>query len=84
MIISREDMAAHIDAGRAQRWTHELGPDRMVLTAAHMDGTWYVVLDGAEGYQPAPEPLAAVLTAAQRALAIADEKIARADAARSS
>ncbi|WP_018685325.1 hypothetical protein [Actinokineospora enzanensis] len=80
VMISREEMAAHIDAGRAQRWTHELGPDRMVLTAARMDGVWYVVLDGAEGYQPAPDPLAAVLTAAQQALSIADEKIAGADA----
>lgn len=79
-MISREDMDAHIDAGRAQRWTHQLGPDRMVFVAAHMDGTWYVVLEGTDGYQPAPEQLAALLTAKQKLLSIADEKIAEADA----
>ena len=68
MIISREDMTAHINAGRARRWTRELGPDHTVLTVAQMDDAWFVVLEGTDGYQQAPEPLAWVLTAAQTML----------------
>ena len=78
MIISREDMAAHINAGRAERWTHGLGPDHLVLTVARMDGRWFAVLDGENGYQPAPEPVAALLTAWRTALDIAEETVAKA------
>jgi hypothetical protein len=81
-MISREQMESLIDAGRATRWTRELGRDRLVPVAAWMDGTWYVVLDGAEDYQPAPEPLAAVLTAVSRALGLAEESVRRTEVVR--
>lgn len=79
MTISREDMDGHISAGRAQRWTHELGPDRSEPLAARFGGIWYVVLEGHEDYQPAPEPLASVLAQASTALDAADAAITRAD-----
>jgi hypothetical protein len=83
-MFSREEMEAFIAAGRAQRWTRELGRDRLVPVAAHMDDTWYVVLDGFEHYQPAAEPLAAVLTAVSRALGMADVAARRATVVRAS
>lgn len=62
MTISREDMAAHTTAGHAQPWTQELGPDRMVWTAARI---WYVALGEDDHYRPAPALLSEALNAAQ-------------------
>lgn len=76
MLISREEMDGHVSAGRAERWTQELGPDRLRPNAVLMDGTWYVVLEGVDGYQPANEALAELLSTAMAALSIADTKIA--------
>jgi hypothetical protein len=68
MTIGRDEMAEHVRAGRAQRWAYELGRDRLVLTAASLDGTWYVVMDGEENYEQAPAPLAALLTVLESCL----------------
>lgn len=83
-MISRSEMEGLIAAGRAQRWTRELGPDRLVPVAAQLDGAWYVVLDGSEDYQLAPEPLTAVLTAVARALGMADDSVRRTSIVRAS
>jgi hypothetical protein len=61
MIISRAVMEAHIRAGRAQRFTREHSPG-LILTAASLDGTWFVVMEGTEVYQRASAEFAAFLT----------------------
>lgn len=61
--ISAQEMAAHVRAGRAWRWTHELGRGRLILNAASLDGTWYAVLDDTGTYVEVPAPFAALLTA---------------------
>lgn len=78
-IISRATMDDHIATGRATRWTHALGPDSAIPTAANLDGIWFVVLDGTDDYQPAPTELADVLTHAARALTLADSAITDAE-----
>jgi len=62
-MISRATMDEHVAAGRAQRWTHELGPGRLVPQAALLDGTWFAIIEGEDGYQEASAELAAELTA---------------------
>jgi hypothetical protein len=76
--ISRDQMATHVSTGRAHPWTHPL--HGAIPTAAHIDDTWYVVLDGTDHYQPAPPQLAAVLTHAHDLLTAANQAIAQADA----
>ena len=71
MTISRDAMANHIATGQAQPWTHTL--HGQLPTAARYNNTWYVVLDGTDHYQPAPEPLATTLTTTNRALTTADQ-----------
>jgi len=83
-MISREEMEQFIASGRAQRWTQALGPDRIVPVAAHMDGAWWVVLDGFDGFQPAPGPLADVLDAVSHALGQAHDAERRARIVRAS
>ncbi len=78
MNLSRTEMDDHIKAGRATPWTQPLAG--AVPTAAHLDGTWYVVIEGTDHYQPAPPPLAAVLTEAHAMLTIADRAVATAEA----
>ena len=80
MHITREDMTAHINAGRAEEWTHALAG--MMPTAARMDDAWYVILDGTDNYQPAPQPLADILTTTHALLATADATLAQADTPR--
>jgi hypothetical protein len=70
MNISREEMATHIRAGRARRWAHELGRDRLIFNAASLDGAWYAVLDATGDYQKVPAPFAALLTTLQARLDI--------------
>lgn len=74
MIISRADMTAHIEAGRARPWTRALGSENMVPAVAQLNGEWFVVVAGTDGYQRAPEPLAWLLTAAQLVLGAGDEE----------
>lgn len=78
MNISREEMTANIHAGRASRWTHELGRDRLIFAAASLDGTWYAVLDGTGDYQEVPAPFAALLTTLQATL---DDEVRGTDSA---
>ena len=75
-MISREEMDRHVDNGRASRWEQPLG-DRMPL-AVELDGAWWVVLEGTESYQRAPEQLATVLSAHRAALQTAEQQIAAA------
>lgn len=74
MTISRDDMTAHIEAGRAWGWTRELGPEHLVPAVAQLDGVWFAVLAGTDGYQRAPEPLTWLLRAAQMMMGLGDEK----------
>lgn len=76
MRITRDQMAHHITTGRARPWTHTL--HGLVPAATLLDGTWYVVIDGTDDYQPAPEPLATTLTQANAALTAADRHLAQA------
>ncbi|HEY0637616.1 MAG TPA: hypothetical protein VGD67_08210 [Pseudonocardiaceae bacterium] len=73
--ISREQMAELITNGTATPWTHPLGVEGDIPTAATLADTWYVVLDGHDHYTPAAADLAAVLTSAHCALAAADAAI---------
>lgn len=73
MRITRDQMAHHITGGHAQPWTHTL--HGQIPTAARLHDTWYVVLDGDDAYQPAPEPLATTLTQAHDALTAADQHL---------
>lgn len=77
MTITIDTMAEHIATGRAAEWTRPLGGD--IPLAAHLDNTWYVVLDGTDHYQPASHDLTAVLTRAHTVLALADDAIAHTD-----
>ncbi|MFJ5984438.1 hypothetical protein [Lentzea sp. NPDC092896] len=61
-MISRATMDEHVAAGRAQRWTHELGPGRLVPQAVLLDGTWFTVSEGEDDFQEASAELAAELT----------------------
>lgn len=76
--FTRDQMATQISAGRAHPWTHPL--HGAIPTAARMNDTWYVVLDGTHHYQPAPPQLATVLTQTHDLLTAAEHAIARADA----
>lgn len=78
--ISADNMTAHIAAGRATPWTQPLGPDQQVPVIARLDGAWYVVAQGSQNYQLAPDELVADLTRIDAALALADQAIATADA----
>lgn len=79
-MISRAAMDEHVHAGRAQRWTHELGPDRLVPQAVLFDDTWYIVAAGGDDFQEASAEVAAELTAGLAAAAAFDALIAAGDA----
>jgi hypothetical protein len=74
MLISREDMEEHIRAGRALRWAHPVAG--RTFMAARLDGTWFVVLQGMDDYQQAPDELATGLTTWQEQLDRADQMMA--------
>jgi hypothetical protein len=67
-MISRQEMNELVDDGRARRWTRPVGGE--VPDAVHMDGHWYVVLAGTEGYQRASELVAAALTEVEVSLGV--------------
>ena len=79
MIISRDDMDAHIHAGHAQPWSRGTGPDRLVWTAARI---WWVVLPGDGIYRPALAPLTKALNSAQDVLLLPAPPPGRADLTR--
>ncbi|WP_018685416.1 hypothetical protein [Actinokineospora enzanensis] len=66
MTISRDEMEAHIRAGRARKWTHAVGPGHTVFSAAKLGDQWFVVLIGHTGYSPVTELLSTVLTGADK------------------
>jgi len=78
MHITRDEMTAHINAGHAQEWTQPLAG--LIPAAAELHSTWHVILDGTNTYQPAPPPLADLLTHARSRLTSADTAITQADA----
>jgi hypothetical protein len=41
--IPRADRDTLLAAGRAQRWTHRVGPDQLLPDAVLLDSTWYVI-----------------------------------------
>ncbi|WP_309114671.1 hypothetical protein [Saccharothrix sp.] len=76
--IAREEMDTLVEAGRAEAWTRSLGG--RIPTAAQLDGRWWVVLYGTDFYQPADDLVAAVLSHARSAFALADSALGRAAA----
>jgi hypothetical protein len=79
MIISRDDMEAHIRAGHAQPWSRATGPDRLLWTAARI---WWAVLPGDGIYRPAPTPLTDALNSAQDVLLLPAPPLGREDLTR--
>jgi hypothetical protein len=75
-MITRAAMDQHVSDGRAQRWTRELGPDRLVIQAAKLDGRWFIIPAGEEDFQEASADVAAELTAAVTVAAAFDGLIA--------
>jgi hypothetical protein len=65
--ISRDGMAALISEGKAHPfvWRHDVGPLAPRLSAAELDGRWFVELIGEDGFRVASAALAALLTAAR-------------------
>ena len=78
VVISREDMIEHINAGRAFQWTEPVGG--LLPTVAEFGGTWYVVMQGEDVYRPAPPEVAEIFTTAKEDLRRAAEAVAAADA----
>ncbi len=65
--ISCDDMAALIGEGKAHPfvWRHEVGPLAPKLSAAELNGRWFVERIGEDGFRVASVALAALLTAAR-------------------
>jgi hypothetical protein len=71
--ISRDEMAAQIDAGHGQR--------HRVAEAVLLDGRWWAVRTDDDVYRPVPEETSAELDSMQSRMIASDEKVERARSA---